>query len=109
MFNEQERYLLKKYCEEIIYSPRPIDAQPHKKENGKIWCEDWEIIEILKYMFNTKEAYWGDPPPNRLKNNPLWSKEGIEKKAEDFINLYKSPITIIDSFKTLRSQVASGI
>ena len=70
------------YIQEVINRPRAMDQQPATVSNGSIWCEDWEIIEIIKYLFNGREIYYLDPPPNRLKNNPLWSRQDIECKAE---------------------------
>ena len=72
MLNDQDILKIKRYCQEIINRPRPIEDQAHRKQGGCLWCRDWEIIELTKYLFNGRSAYFGDPPPNRLKNNPLW-------------------------------------
>ena len=85
MFNKDDILKFRLFCHEICANPRSIEAQPYKREGTFLWCEDWEIIEILKYLFNGKVMYYEDPPPNRLKNNPLWNKEDIEKKAEALV------------------------
>lgn len=99
----EETIKLKRFCQEIINKPRPMEDQPHAREGVFLWCEDWEIIEILKYFFNGKEGYFGDPPPNRLKNNPLWSKEKIEEKALNLMEAYKDADGIIEYFRANRA------
>ena len=47
-----------------------------------MWCEDWEMIEILKYLFLGEETYFKELPPRRLRNNPLWSKEAVKATVE---------------------------
>lgn len=105
MFSRDEILQFKNYCQRIIERPRPIQNQPHKIEGGRIWCEDWEIIECLKYFFNGPEMYANDPPPNRLKNNTLWSKEEIVVKAEHLMDTYMSAVDIIKHFEERRSRV----
>jgi hypothetical protein len=56
---------LKIFCQKITYTPAPLDKQKCIRQGGSVWCTDWEIIEILKYLFNGREGYFGDPPPNR--------------------------------------------
>ena len=102
-FSKEEILEFKNYCQKIIESPRPIDKQPHERRGKFIWCEDWEMIENLKYFFNGREAYFGDPPPNRLKNNPLWSKEDIADQAEEFILQFTTAKKIIESFEKERN------
>ena len=64
--------------------------------------DDWEIIEILKLFFN-RELYKDDPPPNRLKNNPLWKGKGdIEAKAAQIIEEFKTVDNIILYFEKRR-------
>lgn len=48
-----------------------------------MWCEDWEMIEILKYLFLGEETYFAEAPPRRLRNNPLWSKDAVKAKAQE--------------------------
>jgi len=102
MFSQSDTLALKTYCQSITIKPRRFDQQSFKREGVFLWCDDWEIIEILKYLFHGKEVYYGDPPPNRLKNNPLWSKEDIEKKAESLIAEFKTSDAIIENLKQRR-------
>ena len=103
MFDASDILKLKTYCQVICMQPRPIDSQSYKREGIFLWCEDWEMIEILKYLFNGKDMYYTDPPPNRLKNNPLWSKDEIVKKAEALISKLGNVDKIITYFKEKRS------
>lgn len=89
-FNETQLTSIKNYCQRIIERPLPRGVQKWVTDGKHCWCEDWEAIEICKYLFNGREAYIGDPPPNRLKDNPLWSKEEIMAKGEQFISYYRS-------------------
>jgi len=112
MFTKHEILKLKQYCQEIINAPMYMEEQPHKREGKYLWCMDWEIIEILKYLFNGRSMYALDPPPNRLKNNPLWSKEDISRKAELLIESSDGAEVIIQKLRSLRSEsnrTASGI
>lgn len=107
MFSPEEILALKEFCQRIINRPRPIDDQPHKREGIFVWCEDWEMIEICKYLFNGREAYYGDPPPNRLKFNPLWSKDEIEKQANDLILKLGLAQAIIEVLEEMRDHGAT--
>ena len=98
-FNEEEILEIKKFCQAITNKPRWFKDQPHISKDGFIFCEDWELIEICKYLFHGKELYLGDPPPNRLKNNPLWSQEEIIQKAEALIAEHKTVDKIIAVLK----------
>ncbi len=103
MFTPEEILNLKIFCQGITTSPRPIESQVHSRIGPYLWCDDWEIIEILKYLFNGKAMYYEDPPPNRLKNNTLWSKENIEKEAEKLISELKTAEAIINYLKQRRT------
>jgi hypothetical protein len=103
VFSPEEILALKEFCQRIINRPRPIDDQPHKREGIFVWCEDWEMIEICKYLFNGREAYYGDPPPNRLKFNPLWSKDKIAESAETLTRTFNSVKEIIDVLEERRN------
>ncbi len=103
MFNNEDCLKFRIFCQSIIVSPRPIDAQYHKREGIFIWCEDWEIIELCKYLFHGRELYYGDPPPNRLKFNPLWSKDDIAEKAEKLIAEFKDADSIIEHLRKRRT------
>lgn len=100
---------LKRFCQEIIDKPRSMYEQPWKSLDDHIWCQDWEIIEILKYLFLGRETYMAEPPPNRLKHNPLWSKEAIEEKAEELLITYESTDEIIEQLRSIRNGTASGV
>jgi hypothetical protein len=54
-------------------------------------------------LFNGKDMYEADPPPNRLKNNPLWSKNAIVIEAEALISELKTADNIITKLKERRT------
>jgi hypothetical protein len=97
--NESDIHKMKLFCQAVIDKPLPLDEQITHRENGCLWCTDWRIIEICKYIFNGRDMYINDPPPNRLKNNPLWSKEAIMEEAESLMSVLKDADTMIDYFK----------
>lgn len=103
-FTENEIIKLRRFCQAIINNPRPFDNQPSQRDGIYLWCEDWEIIEVLKFMFLGREIYYADPPPNRLKNNHLWSQDEISRKAEDLMDRYRNVDNIIEFLKTERSR-----
>ena len=105
MFSQEDIVLLKNYCQSVIYTPRGFDKQLFVREGSYIWCDDWRIIEILKYFFNGREMYLADPPPNRLKNNPLWSKNLIMSQAEEILTIYHTPEEIINHLRQEREKV----
>ena len=106
----REDYLkLKNYCQEVISKPRPIDDQPHERSGIHIWCEDWKIIEILKYLFIGPETYVAEAPPKRLKNNPLWSKDDIIHEAETIKSNCETTEKIIEHLRYMRSENASRV
>lgn len=88
MFTPQEILAIKNFCQFVIERPIPMDEDGLVVKDGFLWCGEWETIEILKVMFNGEE-YVGDPPPNRLKNNPLWSKEDMIKKAGEYMSSFQ--------------------
>lgn len=101
-FTEQEIYALKLFTERLTQDPRPLDDQPFTASGKFLWCEDWEIIEILKYIFNGRDFYYQDPPPRRLKDNPLWSRDDIAYKAEKLMIELENAENIINHFRTRR-------
>lgn len=103
MFIPSEIQHLKRYVQSIINNPRSFDKQKFITKDGFIWCDDWRIIEILKYLFNGREMYMNDPPPNRLKNNPLWSKEAIMKEADEIVDEYKTAEDIVSFLQQKRN------
>lgn len=102
-FTDEQLLPVKLFCQSIIEKPRPIFKQPHTKSNGFFWCEDWELIEICKYIFNGHEGYLGDPPPNRLKDNPLWSKDDIVKKGQDLLQRHENLDSLIAELRSKRN------
>ena len=107
-FSKEDILALKNYCQWITEHPRPIDKQLHVQQQGFLWCDDWRIIEILKYFFNGEPMYLSDPPPNRLKANPLWSKDVILAQAEHLYEEYKTAEGIINHFKQQRGCEYAG-
>lgn len=104
-FNDKEEILiLKNYLAEIINKPTFFTKQKTVYDsNGKVqWCEEWEIIEMLKYIINGKENYYQDPPPNRLKESTCWSKEEIEKIVETDLGTVEDPNIIVSYFRKRR-------
>ena len=99
---------LKNFCQQITDKPRPLNAQWNVRKDGFIWCADWKIIELLKYFFNGREMYIGDPPPNRLKKNPLWNKEAIMEEAELIKTFCSDTDAIIEYLKKLREEPQDG-
>lgn len=104
MLNDSDIHKLKNFCQIIIEKPRPMHAQPFKVLNGKFWCEDWEIIEILKYFFNGESMYLTDPPPNRLKNNPLWERNRIIFQARRLAEEFPDVDNLINHLKLRREK-----
>ena len=105
-FNKDEILKLRLYCQFITCNPTSFDKQKIIRKDSYLWCKDWEIIEILKYLFNGKVGYFGDPSPNRLKNNPLWSKKNISDIAEELIAKHTSVSEIIKELKARRKSEA---
>ena len=91
----EDNLILRRACQEITYKPRAIEDQPHKRDGIYLWCEDWEMIEILKYMFLGATTYFAEMPPRRLRNNPLFSKEAIKDKAERLMHSSNRDYTAI--------------
>ncbi len=107
MFNAEECLNFRKFCQEIIFSPRMMEQQEHKREGKYLWCEDWEIIELIKYFFNGKDTYNLDPLPNRLKNNPLFpGREVIIAKGDEMIKAFGTADKIIDQLRRRRNATA---
>lgn len=109
MFNDEDRLKFKLFCQQVTLHPKPLFMQSYRKQEGFIWCPDWEVIELCKFFFNGEGAYMGDPPPNRLKGNPLWSKEHIAAQARDLMGQFTTADGIIDALKSRRATAASGL
>ena len=104
ILNEDEIIVLKQYLQKVIGYPTPFDKQKSIFGQNKFcqWCEEWEIIEMLKFLFNGKDMYYSDPPPNRLKNSSFWSKQAIEEKVERDLGKMDNVEQIIEYFKDKR-------
>lgn len=99
MFSSREDQLVfMNYAQKLIEKPRYMDEQPCQRQGQFMWCDDWEIIELLKYFFNGHDGYLGDPPPNRLVGNPFFSKENIVQRAKGIIDELKTPTAIVEYF-----------
>jgi len=103
-FSEDDLLKLKNYLQQIIDKPRWISHQPHVRQGPHLWCDDWRIIEVLKYLIYGAAAYEQDPPPNRLKNNPLWSKAQIVADADELYRTCVSADNLINIFKEIREK-----
>lgn len=109
MLSAEDKVKLKRLCQEIIDKPRMMEDQPHQRKGKYLWCEDWEMIEILKYLFLGKDEYHRDPPPNRLKGNPLWSKSDIEGKVLHLMEMNPKVESIIEIIRTVRDGSTSRV
>ena len=103
MFEATDKKKFENYLQSVIERPLAIPNQIHVIKGGYVWCNDWRIIELLKYFINGEAMYAGDPPPNRLKNNPLWDKEYIVAEATHMLEAGMTADAIIDQFKKERS------
>ena len=107
MLTSEQNLALRRFCQEITYRPRPLDQQPSERKGLYIWCEDWEMIEVVKYLFLGAETYFKETPPRRLRGNPLWSKEEIKDKAERLLHSSKRDISaIIELMRSIRNDPA---
>jgi hypothetical protein len=80
---------LKNFTQSVIDRPLPLDEQECVKRDGYVWCADWWTIEVCKYLINGEPGYIGDPPPNRLKNNPIFSKDVIIEHGRCKVAMYE--------------------
>ena len=109
--DEKEKIVLKEYLQKIIGIPIPFDKQKSifGKNHVCLWCEEWEIIEMLKFLFNGKDNYYLDPPPNRIKNSSeLWNKEDIEKKVLDDLGEMQMVEQMVEYFQKRREGFHEG-
>ena len=109
--DEKEKTVLKEHLQRIIGIPVPFDKQKSifGKNHVCLWCEEWEIIEMLKFLFNGKDNYYLDPPPNRIKDSiGLWSKESIEKKVNDDLGNMDTVEQMVEYFKNKREHFNEG-
>ena len=109
---EEEKKVLKEYLQKLIGSPTPFAKQKSifGSQTYPLWCEEWELIEMLKYLCYGKESYYLDPPANRLKGsiNNLWSKEDIEKKIIEDLDAMTSVDQMVDYFVKRREHFNEG-
>lgn len=89
MFTPQQLLDLRIFTQSITMRPVPIDKQEAVRNGKDIWCADWWTIEVLKCLFNGEAVYRVDPPPNRLKNNKIWSMEQIVSNANQKLQMMK--------------------
>lgn len=89
MFSDTEILAIKNFTQYIIEKPVAIEAQKHERRGIYLFCEEWEAIEILKVLIHTEPVYLGDPPPNRLKNNPLFDQADIIRKAKTMMRFFE--------------------
>lgn len=105
-FTEAEQIPLKEYLASIIGNPTPFHKQQtiYGDKQNCLWCEEWEMIEMLKFLIYGREYYYNDPPPNRLKKSDKWSKEQVEQKIMNEIG-DKTREEIIEYFKHWRQRL----
>jgi len=104
--SSKEKIMLENHLNSIIGNPTSFDNQKSimGDDGFCLWCEEWELIEMLKYLFNGKEVYDRDPPPNRLKKSTVWSKEAIEQKVIQDLDAMDSVEQIITYFNMRRNK-----
>lgn len=93
--SENESTSLKHFCQLLINCPLRMEQQQYVIKDEKIWCSEWESLELCKYIIYGKPYYYNDPPPNRLKHNSLWNKEEIERKAEILLTKFNTVAELI--------------
>lgn len=110
-FTKSDMNDLKNCLARILDHPTSFDKQKSIMGPNKfcLWCEEWEVIEMLKYLINGKEDYYKDPPPNRLKKSTLWSKEKIEEKVIRDLDAMTSVDQIVDYFKHKREHFNESV
>ena len=102
--SESEFTDLKHFCQLILNSPLSMKQQASEIKDGKIWCSEFETIELLKYIIYDKASYYIEQLPNRLKNNVLFpGKEVIEKKAEVLLSNFATVAELIAFLKNNRA------
>lgn len=101
---DEQRTQFKVLCRDIQEHPIRMDKQPHRTEGVYVWCDEWEIMEICKLFFNGPETYAADPPPNRLRTNPMFSKVSIAEQAKALSERHQDDAeTILQALKTRRA------
>ena len=80
---------IKQFMQFVIDHPLSFDNQEVIVRDGYKWCQDWWTVEIGKFLINGEEIYKIEPPPHRLKDNPLWSKEKIIRDGDFKLSMMK--------------------
>jgi hypothetical protein len=104
-FNDKEIIQLKEYLSSVIGNPTPFAKQKSifRSDGFCQWCDEWELIEMLKYLINGKDNYYADPIPNRLRKSDVFpGKKFIEEKVIKSFDSYGSVDEIINHFKRIR-------
>lgn len=61
------------------------------------------MIEIVKCLFLGERIYKAEPPPRRLKENPLWSKEKIIEKKNRLMEKHLTTEKVIEHLRNKRT------
>lgn len=102
--SESEVTDLKHFCQVLINAPLSMKQQQHEIKGGKIWCSEFETIELCKYIIYGRDYYYKDVLPNRLKNNSLFpGKAVIEQKAEKLLSSFSTVAELITFLKNNRA------
>ena len=102
--SEQESTELKHFCQLLINCPLKMERQQNIIKDGKIWCSEWESLELCKYIIYGKSYYYKDPLPNRLKNSSVFpGKQIIENKAEILLKRFNIVAELITFLKKERT------
>lgn len=71
-------------------------------DNDHMWCDDYEQIERMKFLFEGEEKYYMYESPFRAKDNPLFSKDRVRGYCENLLQLHTESLAEVDeSIKTL--------
>jgi hypothetical protein len=100
---DADKLRLRQFVQQVTNRPRPLTAQPVQREGVFVWCDDWEIIELCKVLFHGKDAYLGDPPPNRLKLNPFYQPQRLIEQAEALWAEHGSAEALVKAFEARRT------
>jgi len=107
-FSEEDILKLRIFCQEITRTPRPFNQQFVIKSvtsaGTKVYCDDWEVIEILKCLFLGEETYALDTPPIRLQGNPFWKVYEIVAQAKDYVRRFNTVDEIILALRERRAK-----
>lgn len=70
-------------------------------EGDNFWCDDYEQIEWMKYLYEGKDRYYAYPPPSRGMNNPLFSKDRVKAYCKELMAFHGKIHKIEEELKTL--------